>query len=287
MKHYQIRQSITDRSSTSVKLYLRDISKYKLLTVEEESKLVEQMLNGDIKAKEVLISSNLRFVVSIAKQYQNKGLEFPDLIAAGNEGLIKACSKFNPKFNCRFLSYAGWWIRNSILKNLILYGKIIRIPTTKLDLISKIVKYIEQFLSENEMEPSIEDISKKFSLNPDYIEDLLSYSNISVTSDTVYNEDGELESIYDTLVIEDNNDSDSNLKTESKQYDFDKILRSSLNDIEYRVITKLFGINCQEKTIEEISNYYNITKERIRQIKYRAINKLRKSDQIQTLYNYL
>lgn len=287
MKHFKIRQSITDRSSNAVRLYLKDISKYKLLTIEEESELVEKMLKGDIKAKETLISSNLRFVVSIAKQYQNKGLEFPDLISAGNEGLIKACSKFNPKFNCRFLSYAGWWIRNSILKNLILYGKTIRIPTTKLDLINKITKYIDQFLAENEMEPSIEDISKKFSLNSEYVEDLLSYSNISITPDTVYNEDGDLESIYDTLVIDDNNDSDSTLQTESKQQDFNNILKASLNDIEYRVITKLFGINGPEKTIEEVSNYYNITKERIRQIKYRAINKLRKSDQIQTLYNYL
>ena len=137
------------------------------------------------------------------------------------------------------------------------------------------------------MEPSIEDISKKFSLNSEYVEDLLSYSNISITPDTVYNEDGDLESIYDTLVIDDNNDSDSTLQTESKQQDFNNILKASLNDIEYRVITKLFGINGPEKTIEEVSNYYNITKERIRQIKYRAINKLRKSDQIQTLYNYL
>lgn len=286
MKHYPIRQSITDRSSISVNLYLKDISKYPLLTDEEESELISKIKNGDKKAKEKLITSNLRFIISIAKQYQNKGIELADLISAGNIGLMRAVSHFDDSYNCKFISYAVWWIRDSILKEILDYGKIIRIPSEKITKFNKLNKVITQYEQDNGISPSFRDLEEILGWSEEDLKNIISQCTISIIPDSIVNSEGEQESIFETLCIEDGN-TDENLKKQSESTTIYDFLKLNLNDTEYYVLTNFFGINGKEMSLDDISISCNITKERVRQIKDKAIIKLRKCPGVEKLANFL
>ena len=286
MKHYKIKPSITDRSSISVDLYLKDISKFPILTPEEELNLVTQMRNGDKVAREKLINSNLRFVVSIAKQYQNKGLDFADLISVGNLGLMTAIDRFNPKYNCRILSYAIWWIRDFILQELFTNGKTIKVPVGKVTAVNKLNRVLTEFEQKNERPPTVEELVPLLGMSSFEIEDLLSYSQLQVFSEETVSDDGDTASLYDSICDEDS-DTDSTLKNLGLTSVIEDILSEVLNPIEYQVIIKLFGIGCGEMAYNDIAEDLNLTKERVRQIKDKAIIKLRKSNKINFLQKYL
>lgn len=286
MKHYPIRKSITDRSSISVNMYLKDISKYPLLTEQEEIELLSKAKNGDEKAKEKLIVSNLRFIVSIAKQYQNKGVEFSDLISAGNIGLMRAISHFDDSYNCKFISYAVWWIRDSILKEILDYGKIIRIPAEKITKFNKLNKVITQYEQDHGVSPSFKELAEILNCSEDDLKNIISQCTISIIPDSIVNSDGEEESIFETLYVE-NGSTDENLKKQSGSIIINDFLKQNLNDTEYYVITKFFGVDGDEMSLDDISKSCNITKERVRQIKDKAIIKLRKCQNIEKLANFL
>lgn len=286
MKHYKIKPSITDRSSISVDLYLKDISKFPILTPEEELNLVTQMRNGDKSAREKLINSNLRFVVSIAKQYQNKGLDFADLISVGNLGLMTAIDRFNPEYNCRILSYAIWWIRDFILQELFTNGKTIKVPVGKVTTVNKLNRILTEFEQKNERPPTVEELVPLLGMSNFEIEDLLSYSQLQVFSEETVSDDGDTTSLYDSICDEDS-DADSALKSLGLTSVIEDILSEVLNPIEYQVIIKLFGIGCGEMAYNDIAEDLNLTRERVRQIKDKAIIKLRKSNKINFLQKYL
>lgn len=283
MKHYPIRQSITDRSSISVDLYLKDISKFPMLTEEEEKELSSK-IKTDPKAKQKLIESNLRFVVSIAKQYQGKGIELCDLISAGNMGLMEAADRFDPDQGCRFLSYSVWWIRDYILRELLQNRSAIRLPVSKITTINKVNKYITDIEKRTGETPSIFQIADALNISDDEVVESLSYNNLIVDSSAQSDKNEEV-SIFDTLVFDDNAQKD--FEFDSNKIDIITILKRNLTRIEYEVITKFFGFKGDKMSFEEISISMNITRERVRQIKDKAISKLRKSPDFEYLTNFL
>lgn len=286
MKHYPIRQSITDRSSIAVNLYLKDIAKYPLLTDAEELELISKIKDGDDKAKEKLITSNLRFIISIAKQYQNKGIELADLISAGNIGLMRAVSHFNDSYNCKFISYAVWWIRDSILKEILDYGKIIRIPSEKVTKFNKLNKVITQYEQDHGISPSFMELEEILECSEEDLKNIISQCTISIIPDSIVNSDGEEESVFETLCVEDGS-TDENLRKQSESVTITDFLKQNLNDTEYYVLANFFGIEGKEMSLDDISTSCNITKERVRQIKDKAIIKLRKCPGVEKLLNFL
>lgn len=286
MKHYPIRQSITDRSSISVDLYLKDIAKYPLLTDEEEIEIISKVRNGDEEARIKLINSNLRFVISIAKQYQNKGIDFPDLISSGNIGLMKAVSHFDNTYNCKFISYAVWWIRDSILKEILDHGKIIRIPSEKITKFNRLNKVITQYEQDHGYSPSLKDLSEILNCTENDIKTIISQCTISIIPDSIVNSEGDVESIFETLYIDEGN-TDENLKKQSVSTSIIDFLKNNLNGTEYYVLTKFFGLDGSEASLDNISEACGITKERVRQIKDHAIIKLRKCNGVEKLANFL
>lgn len=268
MKHFQIRQSITDRSSESIRLYLKDISKYPLLTAEQERELAVKAVGGDKQAKDKLIESNLRFVVSIAKQYQGKGLELEDLISTGNLGLLRALELFEPERELRFLSYAGWWIRDFIINEIINNGKSIRIPFNKTITINKINQALIQFETENERPPTADELAELLAMEEDSIKELMDMTEVSI--------------VKDLTDIDINYTPDINNNQEFLKYFLDSLLTKT----ETRVLCESFGIGTEEKDIKEIAEELEVTTERVRQIKNTAILKLRKHPHINNLLNY-
>jgi len=278
MKHYKIRQAITDRSSESVNRYLKDIKKYPLLTDEQEKELFKNLTKEN---SDKIIQSNLRFVVSIAKQYQGKGVELSDLISSGNIGLLKALDKFNPDMGFKFISYAVWWIRQSILET-IMTDKTIKVPISKVNENIKIVKAITEYEQKYGIPPSDLDLSESLGLDIDELNDIVK-SNIIVINETTTNQDGEEESIFDSILIDDYTE-------ETISNDIKTSVNAALNeltDTEQSVIKDLFGFNGEPKEISVIAEKNNITVERVRQIKDKAIIKLRKSPNIESLLKYL
>lgn len=269
MLHYQIKPSITDRSVESVKKHLKEISHFKILTPEQETELAFKMYNGDMEARNTIIKSNLRFVVSIAKQYQGKGIEFEDLIAVGNLGLIKAADKFDPNLGYRFLSYAGWWIRDYIINEIINNGKLIRVPFNKTLTINKLNRLIDAFEVENGRVPTEDELSDLLQVSEDEVEELLEVCGTSVSRDLEncnvgYTE--ELDCGISALL---------------------PFLKSNLTQMEYIVLTRSFGLEGGELELKELAKKYQLTRERIRQIKNKAIIKLRKHPQINNLVNLI
>lgn len=262
MQHFQIKQSITDRSTESIKIYLKEISKYKVLSADEEMELATNMYNGDDSAKETLIKSNLRFVVSIAKQYQGKGIELEDLIEVGNCGLLKAADKFDPTLGFRFLSYAGWWIRDYIINEIINNGKLIRIPFNKTLTINKLNKIISDFEATNGHPPTEDELAEILQLTEKEVEELIQVCNTSVSHD------------LDSCNIGYDEDSDCGISAVIP------FLKKVLTKMEYTVLAKSFGLEGEELELKEIAKQYNLTRERVRQVKNKAIIKLRKHPNI-------
>ena len=269
MRQLKITKSITNRESASLDKYLQEIGREDLITVEEEVELAQRIRKGDRVALEKLTRANLRFVVSVAKQYQNQGLSLPDLINEGNLGLIKAAEKFDETRGFKFISYAVWWIRQSILQALAEQSRIVRLPLNQVGSLNKISKAFSKFEQENERRPSPEELADEL--------------DISVDAPFVEGEDN---SLLDVLVNDDSPMADRSLVNESLAREIDRAL-STLTDREKEIIQMFFGIGQQEMTLEEIGDKFGLTRERVRQIKEKAIRRLRQSNRSKLLKSYL
>ncbi|EKY03308.1 RNA polymerase sigma factor RpoD family protein [Hoylesella saccharolytica F0055] len=285
MRQLKITKSITNRESDSLDKYLQEIGHEELITVEEEVELAQRIRKGDRKALERLTKANLRFVVSVAKQYQNQGLSLPDLINEGNMGLIKAAEKFDETRGFKFISYAVWWIRQSILQAIAEQSRIVRLPLNQVGSVNKINRILNKFEQENERRPSIDEIAEKTDLPEDKIEDAMKVpgKHISVDAPIV---DGEENSLLDLLASTDTPTTDNELVLESLREEIAEALQA-LNERERNVIEAFFGINQQEMTLEEIGDKYGLTRERVRQIKEKAIRRLRHNTKNKMLKTYL
>ena len=285
MRQLKITKSITNRESASLDKYLQEIGKEELITVEEEVELAQRIRKGDQKALEKLTRANLRFVVSVAKQYQNQGLSLPDLINEGNLGLIKAAEKFDETRGFKFISYAVWWIRQSILQALAEQSRIVRLPLNQVGSLNKIYKAFSRFEQENERRPSPEELADSLDLPAEKVADTLRVSGRHISVDAPFVE-GEDNSLLDVLVNDDSPIADRTLINESLSTEVERAL-STLTERERDIIKLFFGINCQEMTLEEIGEKFGLTRERVRQIKEKAIRRLRHSSRSKLLKTYL
>lgn len=285
MRQLKITKSITNRESASLDKYLQEIGKEDLITVEEEVELAQRIRKGDQKALEKLTRANLRFVVSVAKQYQNQGLSLPDLINEGNLGLIKAAEKFDETRGFKFISYAVWWIRQSILQALAEQSRIVRLPLNQVGSLNKINKAFSRFEQENERRPSPEELADTLDLPAEKVADTLRVSGRHISVDAPFVE-GEDNSLLDVLVNDDSPVADRTLINESLSTEVERAL-STLTERERDIIKLFFGINCQEMTLEEIGEKFGLTRERVRQIKEKAIRRLRHSSRSKLLKTYL
>lgn len=285
MRQLKITKSITNRESASLDKYLQEIGREDLITVEEEVELAQAIKKGDRKALEKLTKANLRFVVSVAKQYQNQGLSLPDLINEGNLGLIKAAEKFDETRGFKFISYAVWWIRQSILQALAEQSRIVRLPLNQVGSLNKIGKVLSRFEQENERRPSVEELAEELDIPVDKITDTLKVSGRHVSVDAPFVE-GEDNSLLDVLVNEDTPNTDGTLMYESLSREIDRAL-ATLTERESDIIKMFFGIGCQEVTLEEIGDKFGLTRERVRQIKEKAIRRLRQGTRSKLLKTYL
>ena len=285
MRQLKITKSITNRESASLDKYLQEIGREELISVEEEVELAGRIRNGDQVALEKLVRSNLRFVVSVAKQYQNQGLSLPDLINEGNLGLIKAAEKFDETRGFKFISYAVWWIRQSILQALAEQSRIVRLPLNQVGSLNKINKAYARFEQENERRPSAEELAGVVDLPIDKVADTLKFSGRHVSVDAPF-VDGEDNTLIDVIVNEDSPNADRGLINESLSTEIDRAL-DTLQPREKEILRNFFGIGCPEKTLEEIGNHLGLTRERVRQIKEKAIRRLRSSGRSRVLKTYL
>ncbi len=285
MRQLKITKSITNRESASLDKYLQEIGKEDLITVEEEVELAQRIRKGDQRALEKLTRANLRFVVSVAKQYQNQGLSLPDLINEGNLGLIKAAEKFDETRGFKFISYAVWWIRQSILQALAEQSRIVRLPLNQVGSLNKINKAYARFEQENERRPSPEELAETLDLPAEKVADTLRVSGRHISVDAPFVE-GEDNSLLDVLVNDDSPIADKTLINESLSTEVERAL-STLTERERDIIKLFFGINCQEMTLEEIGEKFGLTRERVRQIKEKAIRRLRHSSRSKLLKTYL
>ena len=285
MRQLKITKSITNRESESLEKYLQEIGKEELLTSEEEVVLAQRIRQGDRKALERLTKANLRFVVSVAKQYQNQGLSLPDLINEGNLGLIKAAEKFDETRGFKFISYAVWWIRQSILQALAEQSRIVRLPLNQVGSLNKISKALSKFEQENERRPSAEELAETLDVPVDKVADTLKVSGRHISVDAPFVE-GEDNSLLDVLPNDDSPMADRELVNESLAKEIDRAL-STLTEREKDIIQMFFGIGQQEMTLEEIGDKFGLTRERVRQIKEKAIRRLRQSNRSKLLKAYL
>ena len=285
MRQLKITKSITNRESEALEKYLQEISKEELISIEEEVELAARIRKGDQKALERLTKANLRFVVSVAKQYQNQGLSLPDLINEGNVGLIKAAEKFDETRGFKFISYAVWWIRQAILQAIAEQSRIVRLPLNQVGSVNKINRVLSRFEQENERRPSVEEISERIDLPEDKIDEAINISGKHVSVDAPFTE-SEDNSLLDVLVNDNVPDTDMQLVVESLRMEINKALEG-LNERERNIIEAFFGINQPEMTLEEIGSKFNLTRERVRQIKEKAIRHLRTTTNNKLLKSYL
>ncbi len=285
MRQLKITKSITNRESASLDKYLQEIGKEDLITVEEEVELAQRIKKGDQEALEKLTKANLRFVVSVAKQYQNQGLSLPDLINEGNLGLIKAAEKFDETRGFKFISYAVWWIRQSILQALAEQSRIVRLPLNQVGSLNKINKALARFEQENERTPSPEELATVLDIPKEKVSDTLRVSGRHVSVDAPF-ADGEDNNLLDVLVNADSPNADRGLINESLSTEVERAL-ATLTERERDIIKYFFGIGCSEMTLEEIGEKFGLTRERVRQIKENAIRRLRNGSRNKLLKSYL
>ena len=285
MRQLKITKSITNRESEALEKYLSEIGKEELLSADEEVELAQRIRKGDKKALERLTKSNLRFVVSVAKQYQNQGLSLPDLINEGNVGLIKAAEKYDETRGFKFISYAVWWIRQSILPALAEQSRIVRLPLNQLGSMNKINRMLTKFEQENERRPSVDEISEVIDIPEDKVDEAINVSGRQVSVDAPF-VDGEDNSLLDVLVNGDAPMADRQLVMESLQSEIKDALRM-LTIRERNIITAFYGIGQPEMTLEEIGTKFGLTRERVRQIKEKAIRRLRGNTKNKILKAYL
>ncbi|GAB4256451.1 MAG: RNA polymerase sigma factor RpoD/SigA [Vicingaceae bacterium] len=286
MRQLKITKSITNRESASLEKYLQDIGKEPLITAEEEVVLAQRIKEGDNLALEKLVKSNLRFVVSVAKQYQNQGLTLPDLINEGNLGLIKAAQRFDETRGFKFISYAVWWIRQSILQAIAEQARIVRLPLNQVGSLSKINKAFSKLEQEFEREPSSDEIAEIIDIPEDKIKDTISVSGRHVSVDAPFRDDEE-GTLLDVLDNPNADNADDKLLIDSLKKEIQRSL-NTLTEKECAVIKMFFGIDIPHPlTLDEIGIKINLTRERARQIKEKAIKKLRHSSRSKLLKSYL
>ena len=288
MRQLKIQKSITNRSSEALDKYLVEIGRAPLISIDEEIELAQKIKKGGPegeKAKDKLVTANLRFVVSVAKQYQHQGLTLTDLIDEGNIGLIKAAQKFDETRGFKFISYAVWWIRQSILQAIAEQSRIVRLPLNQVGAAGKISRIMNKFEQENERHPSVNEIEEQIDLPKEKIDEALNLSTHHVSMDAPFAE-GDENSLLDILVNEDSPTADLQLVLESLKTEIDSMLKL-LNERERNILQAFFGINQPELTLEEIGVKYGLTRERVRQIKEKAIRRLRECTQNKILKSYL
>ena len=271
MRQLKITPSVTARTQT-VEEYLRDLGKLEMVTPEEETELAVRIQAGDDAAFKRLVEANLRFVVSVAKQYQNRGLDLPDLINEGNIGLMKAALKFDPTRGFKFISYAVWWIRQQILQAISDQGRLIRLPLNQVGILNKIGRARSEFLQDNEREPTDAELAELVDLSPEKLGESIMSDIKGLSLDFPLGED-QTESLIDILPDHDSPSADKELENESLRKDLATAM-CVLNERERRVLTLSFGLGCQAMTLEEIGENLELTRERVRQLKMKAIHKL-------------
>ena len=284
MRQLKISRSITNRESASLDKYLQEIGRQELISVEEEVELAQRIREGDDAALEKLVNANLPFVVSVAKQYQNQGLSLPDLINEGNVGLIKAAQKFDETRGFKFISYAVWWIRQSILQAIAEQSRLIRVPLNQVGSVNRVNKAQAQFEQRHERRASAEELAKELEMPIDKISEAMKLAGRTVSVDAPFAE-GEENSLLDVLPNNDSPMADSNLNQESLAKEVERVLEQ-LNPRDREILKMFFGIGCQEMTLEEIGAKFDLTRERVRQIKEKAIRQL-KGRRSQLLMAYL
>jgi RNA polymerase primary sigma factor len=286
MRQLKITKQVTNRDTQSLDKYLHEIGKEELLTAEEEVELARRIKHGDQKALDKLIKGNLRFVVSVSKQYQNQGLSLPDLINEGNLGLIKAAQRFDETRGFKFISYAVWWIRQSILQALAEQARIVRLPLNKIGSINKINKTLARLEQEFEREPSPEEIAKTLEISPEDVKKALMSSNRHVSMDAPLQQDEE-GSMYEVIQNKDVPLPDKNLINDSLRKEIERTL-TTLAQREADILRLYFGLNgTPPHTLEEIGEKFDLTRERVRQIKEKAIRKLKQTSRSKNLKTYL
>ncbi len=288
MRQLKITKQVTNRETISLDKYLQDISKVGLVTAEEETELAKLIRDGDKDALEKLTKANLRFVVSVAKQYQNQGLNLSDLINEGNIGLIKAAERFDETRGFKFISYAVWWIRQSIMQAIAEQARIVRLPLNKIGSITKINRTFAQLEQIHEREPSIDEVAELLEITSDEVKDSLNISGRHISVDAPLSSDEESNTMLDVLTEKEGIlNPDKRLMTESLRNEIERSL-STLSYREAEVLRLYFGINCKSPlTLEEIGEEFELTRERVRQIKEKALRKLKHTSRCKLLKTYL
>jgi len=286
MRQLKIIQKPTSREDSSLEKYLHEISKIELITVEEEINLARRIQKGDLSARNRLINANLRFVISVSKQYQYKGLSLPDLINEGNLGLIKAAERYDETRGFKFISYAVWWIRQSILQALAEQARIVRLPLNRIYHINKLNKTTSELEQQYEREPTNLEISQSIKLAPADVKEAIKNKEWPISMDAPITQ-GEEVNMYDILLNEESPNPDKELLTDSLRTEIEWVLHT-LSQREANIIKLYFGINCKQAyTLEEIAEKYNLTQERVRQIKDKSIKRLKYTARSRILKTYL
>ncbi|MBQ2508029.1 MAG: RNA polymerase sigma factor RpoD/SigA [Bacteroidaceae bacterium] len=286
MRQLKINRSITNRNSAALDKYLVEIGREELITVEEEVELAQKIRQGDAKALERLTRANLRFVVSVAKQYQNQGLTLPDLVNEGNLGLIKAAQKFDETRGFKFISYAVWWIRQSILQALAEQARIVRLPLNQVGSLNKINKALARFEQENGRRPSTDELADQLGEDEDRIQLALRSSGRHISMDAPF-QDGDNDNCMMDVMASDSPSTDNEMDKESLRIELERSLKKILTEKEIQVIKMSFGIGMPERSLEEIGAHFDLTRERVRQIKEKSLKKLREDVNSSILKKFL
>lgn len=289
MRQLKIQKSITNRSSEALDKYLVEIGREPLVGIEEEIELAQAIRKGGAageRAKDKLVKANLRFVVSVAKQYQHQGLSLTDLIDEGNIGLVKAAEKFDETRGFKFISYAVWWIRQSILQAIAEQSRIVRLPLNQVGALSKINSEISKFEQEHMRKPSVSELAAITNIDEEKIEQSIKADNHHMSIDAPFQE-GDDNSMADVMESDDDSRADRLVDFESMAQELNNVLRKVLKEREVIILRECFGIGCHEKGLEEIGSELGLTRERVRQIRERSILKVRESGYAHVLTKYL
>lgn len=290
MRQLKISKNITTRNSESLDRYLSEIAREPMLTPDEEAALAQAIHKGGPegdRARDRLVNANLRFVVSVAKQYQHQGISLIDLINEGNMGLVKAAEKFDETRGFKFISYAVWWIRQSVMEALAVKSRIVRMPLNQVGISGKVNRVTEQFLQEHGRMPSLHELAELIDVDEAQIRTAVSANTHTTSIDAPFGDDDD-GSMADMLLSDDNDlKSDSSLEKESMVQFVNDLLREVLSDREQKIVRESFGIGVMEKSLEEIATDMGMTRERIRQLREKAIRKIRFSKYANTLRQYL
>ncbi len=289
MRQLKIQKSITNRASEALDKYLVEIGRAPMVTIEEEIELAQAIKRGGRdaeRAKEKLVTANLRFVVSVAKQYQHQGLTLTDLIDEGNIGLIKAAEKFDETRGFKFISYAVWWIRQSILQAIAEQSRIVRLPLNQVGSLNKVNHEINRFEQEHHRRPSVQELSDRTHIDEEKIQQSMMADGHHVSIDAPFQE-GEDNSMVDVMAGSDDSRTDRQGDHDSMAMELNSVLDRVLKEREQIIIRECFGIGCQEKGLEEIGDQLGLTRERVRQIREKSITKLRESGNVKILMKYL